>query len=83
MTGRKEHFASTLTSQSGINMTDEKTDYSRWRLRDDRGRQTWHYLKTDKEIEEWPQSTADKHFLGLDMVRFSFHLCGFDSDTFR
>lgn len=48
---------------------DDKTDYSRWRLRDDRGRQTWHYLKTDKEMEEWPQSVADKYFLGLPTVR--------------
>ncbi|EGC47128.1 oxidosqualene:lanosterol cyclase [Histoplasma capsulatum var. duboisii H88] len=45
--------------------TDEKTDYSRWRLRDDRGRQTWHYLKTDEELKAWPQTVADKYFLGL------------------
>ncbi|PGH16342.1 hypothetical protein AJ79_01884 [Helicocarpus griseus UAMH5409] len=45
--------------------SDEKTDYSRWRLRDDRGRQTWHYLKTDEELKAWPQTTADKYFLGL------------------
>lgn len=46
----------------------EKTDYSRWRLRDDRGCQTWHYLKTDEEIKAWPQSTADKYFLGKETV---------------
>ncbi|PGH07301.1 lanosterol synthase [Blastomyces parvus] len=45
--------------------TDETTDYSRWRLRDDRGRQTWHYLKTDEELKAWPQSIADKYHLGL------------------
>ena len=50
---------------------DEKTDYSRWRLLDDHGRQTWHYLKTDKEVKEWPQSVADKHHLGLPPVRCS------------
>ncbi|PGH09413.1 hypothetical protein AJ80_07688 [Polytolypa hystricis UAMH7299] len=44
---------------------DENTDHSRWRLLDDQGRQTWHYLKTDEEIEEWPQTYADKYFLGL------------------
>ncbi|KAL2825897.1 terpenoid cyclases/protein prenyltransferase alpha-alpha toroid [Aspergillus cavernicola] len=44
---------------------DSKTDYSRWRLLDDDGRQTWHYLESDEEIKEWPQSVADKHFLGL------------------
>lgn len=47
---------------------DEKTDYTRWRLRDDRGRQTWHYLKTDQEIEDWPQTAADKYHLGLPTV---------------
>lgn len=45
------------------------TDRTRWRLLDERGRQTWHYLRTDDEVEEWPQSTADKWFLGLDTVR--------------
>ncbi|WEW56037.1 Lanosterol synthase erg7A [Emydomyces testavorans] len=46
-------------------ITADKTDYSRWRLLDDHGRQTWHYLKTEKELEEWPQSIADKYHLGL------------------
>jgi lanosterol synthase len=45
-----------------------RTDYSRWRLRDERGRQTWEYLETDEEVKEWPQSTADKYFLGLPTV---------------
>ncbi|EON63012.1 lanosterol synthase [Coniosporium apollinis CBS 100218] len=44
---------------------EEKTDYARWRLLDERGRQTWHYLQTDEEVEQWPQSTADKYHLGL------------------
>lgn len=47
---------------------DEKTDYTRWRLLDERGRQTWHYLQTDEEVEQWPQSTADKYHLGLPTV---------------
>jgi lanosterol synthase len=46
----------------------EKTDYTRWRLKDDRGCQTWHYLTSDEEIKAWPQSTADKYFLGLNTV---------------
>ncbi|KAI1982254.1 hypothetical protein LOZ53_001170 [Ophidiomyces ophidiicola] len=46
-------------------ITEDKTDYSRWRLLDDHGRQTWHYLKTQKDLEEWPQTTADKYHLGL------------------
>jgi len=46
----------------------EHTDYSRWRLLDERGRQTWHYLEDDEDVKEWPQSTADKYFLGLPTV---------------
>jgi lanosterol synthase len=46
---------------------DNTTDRTRWRLKDDRGCQTWHYLESDEEA--WPQSTADKYFLGLDTVR--------------
>lgn len=45
-----------------------KTDYSRWRLKDDRGRQTWHYLETDAEVKQWPMTTADKYHMGLDTV---------------
>ncbi|RVD80476.1 uncharacterized protein DFL_008373 [Arthrobotrys flagrans] len=41
------------------------TDYSRWRLKDDHGRQTWHYL-SEAEAKKWKQSTADKYFLGLN-----------------
>ena len=47
---------------------DQTTDHSRWRLRNDRGTQTWHYLRTDKEVEEWPQTIADKYFLGQPLV---------------
>jgi lanosterol synthase len=46
-----------------------KTDYTRWRLKDERGCQTWHYLETEHEIEQWPQTLADKWHLGLDLVR--------------
>ena len=46
-----------------------KTDLNKWRLLDERGRQTWHYLTTDKQVEDWPQSTADKYFLELPLVR--------------
>lgn len=48
---------------------DQKTDYTRWRLRDDRGCQTWHYLQTEEEVKEWPQSAADRYFLGMETVR--------------
>ncbi|PSN75369.1 lanosterol synthase [Corynespora cassiicola Philippines] len=50
----------------GRGVGNEKTDYSRWRLHDDRGCQIWHYLETDEEVKAWPQTTADKYFLGLD-----------------
>lgn len=66
------HIGPWRTSANGHLTTDangdEKTDYSRWRLLDDRGRQTWHYLESDDENEKWPQSIADKYFLGLPTV---------------
>lgn len=48
---------------------DQKTDYTRWRLKDVRGCQTWHYLQSEEEIKEWPQSAVDRYFLGLETVR--------------
>ena len=45
----------------------QKTDYSRWRLKDDRGAQTWHYIDPEDK-DRWPQSTADKYHLGLPTV---------------
>ena len=50
------------------NSTDVKTDYSRWRMLDENGRQTWHYLTSDAEVEKWPQTITDKHYLGLPTV---------------
>jgi lanosterol synthase len=47
----------------------ERTDYSRWRLQDDGGRQTWHYLEDEELVKDWPQTFADKYFLGLPTVR--------------
>ncbi|KAI9844859.1 MAG: Lanosterol synthase (Oxidosqualene--lanosterol cyclase) [Thelocarpon superellum] len=43
---------------------DATTEPSRWRLLDEAGRQTWHYLSLD-EVESWPQTVADKYHLGL------------------
>lgn len=45
-----------------------RTDYNRWRLLDEKGRLTWHYLKDDEEIKAWPQSLADRYFLDLPLV---------------
>lgn len=47
---------------------DPSTDHTRWRLEDDNGRQTWHYLTSDQDVKKWPQTTADKYHLGLDTV---------------
>jgi len=49
----------------------ERTDYSRWRLQNDEGRQTWHYLEDDELVKDWPQTFADKYWLGLPIVRYS------------
>lgn len=46
------------------------TDYSRWRLLvNDGGRHTWHYLRTEEELANWPQNEVDKFWLGLDTAR--------------
>jgi lanosterol synthase len=47
----------------------ERTDYSRWRLQNEEGRQAWHYLEDDELVKDWPQTFADKYFLGLPIVR--------------
>jgi hypothetical protein len=47
---------------------EERTDYSRWRMRDDDSRHTWHYLEDDEEAKKWPQTYADKYYLGLPLV---------------
>ncbi|KAI9731939.1 MAG: Lanosterol synthase (Oxidosqualene--lanosterol cyclase) [Cirrosporium novae-zelandiae] len=56
----------TIPSIEAVSQSTEKTDLLRWRLLDERGRQTWHYLESDKEMEEWPQTTAERWYLGLD-----------------
>ncbi|KAF2725157.1 ERG7, lanosterol synthase [Polychaeton citri CBS 116435] len=56
----------TLTAPQDLPVAGNTTDYARWRLLDDDGIHTWHYLETDSEIERWPQTIADKWHLGLD-----------------
>ena len=46
----------------------QKTDLARWRLLDEQGRQTWHYLETEQQAQDWPQTTADRYHLGLPFV---------------
>ncbi|KAI9148933.1 CcqE [Paramyrothecium foliicola] len=45
---------------------DNQTDYTKWRLIDNKGRQSWTYLETDEENAKWPQTIYEKYFLGLD-----------------
>jgi len=42
-------------------------------MRDDQSRQTWHYLEDDEAAKQWPQSYADKYFLGLPLVSILLH----------
>ncbi|KAL2830617.1 terpenoid cyclases/protein prenyltransferase alpha-alpha toroid [Aspergillus cavernicola] len=45
----------------------EDLDRSRWRLKNDNGRHTWHYLEDDEAVRLWPQTLADKYYLGLPL----------------
>lgn len=47
----------------------EPVDRTRWRMKADGGRHTWHYLDDAAAAEQWPQSYADKWYLDLPMVR--------------
>lgn len=51
-----------------------KTDFTRWRVKDDESRHTWHYLEDDEAVKAWPQSVAEKWYLGLPLVRRAFNL---------
>ncbi|KAF5971075.1 lanosterol synthase [Fusarium bulbicola] len=42
-------------------------DTTRWRLKDDDSRHTWHYLENDDDAKEWPQSYAEKWYLNLPL----------------
>lgn len=46
----------------------ETTNINQWRLLDVRGRQTWHYMRTDEDVKAWPQTAADRYHLGLPLV---------------
>ena len=45
-----------------------ETDHSRWRMRSDFGRHTWHYLEDDEAAQKWPLSLADKYYLNIPLV---------------
>nr|POE87318.1 lanosterol synthase [Quercus suber] len=75
-----------LTSNGSINSVQRtdvrKTDYNRWRLRNDRGVQTWHYLETDDEVKAWPMTIADKYFLGMDTLEPGNWACEYGGPMF-
>ncbi|GJJ68776.1 lanosterol synthase [Entomortierella parvispora] len=51
---------------SAIKTTHLPTDRTRWRLRADEGRQTWHYL-SEQEHKANPQTDIEKYWLGLPL----------------
>ncbi|RMZ81528.1 hypothetical protein DV737_g2446, partial [Chaetothyriales sp. CBS 132003] len=63
--GDVAHPANGAVKPTLVGATEEGTDYSRWRLQDEEGRHTWHYLTTDEQLKEWPQTTYDKYHLDL------------------
>lgn len=54
----------------------EPVDKTRWRMKADGGRHTWHYLEDDAAVNEWPQTYADKWYMGLPMVGVPLHRTG-------
>lgn len=48
--------------------TIKRTSFERLRLKDDDTRHRWVYLEDESALQAWPQSYADKYFLGLDLV---------------
>lgn len=45
-----------------------RTDPTRWRMKDDESRHTWHYLEDDEAAKEWPQGFAEKYYMNLPLV---------------
>lgn len=72
MPSRKDPNLSAEKHQTGVVVdliaSQESTDLTRWRLLDERGRQTWHYLVTDEAVKAWPQTVIDRYHLGLSLV---------------
>ena len=67
--GSKQQVLNGSAGARKISAVAEKTDYTKWRMKNDRGCQTWHYMDSEEEEKAWPQTTADRHFLGMDTVR--------------
>ncbi|CAI2178279.1 19794_t:CDS:10 [Funneliformis geosporum] len=60
-----------MLSYSEKDISIEATDLSRWRLKIDHGRQTWHYLEIE-EAKNWPQSIIEKYWLGISFESKKF-----------
>lgn len=54
------------TDPNTLDLGNTKTDRTRWRMLDERGRQRWRYLRSEKEANAWPMNTYEKYNLGLD-----------------
>ncbi|RUP44873.1 terpenoid cyclases/protein prenyltransferase alpha-alpha toroid, partial [Jimgerdemannia flammicorona] len=69
-------FDKTTETYASANLSTSATppfsDLSRWRLKVEHGAQTWHYLETDEQVVQWPQTKADKYHLGLPFESSSF-----------
>jgi lanosterol synthase len=65
---RANGTAKTDKAASTTLIYNETTDRSRWRMSDDKGRHIWHYLESDEQLKAWPQSKAEKYYMGLETV---------------
>jgi len=62
MSSRKTNSSANGTVAGALH--DAKTDYTRWRMREERGQQIWTYVSPE-EAAKWPQSIPEKYHLGL------------------
>jgi lanosterol synthase len=67
---KKRKTETTLDNEDSKRAKAQGTiDKARWRCLDEDGRLTWRYLEDEEAAKEWPQTYADKWYLGLDLVR--------------
>lgn len=57
-------------NRGGPYKTEPATDLTRWRLKNEDGRQTWHYIPDD-ESPKRDQTVLERHVLGLDTSEFA------------
>ncbi|RDA95893.1 hypothetical protein CP533_5221 [Ophiocordyceps camponoti-saundersi (nom. inval.)] len=66
-TATRRRIASEEPAFPPMPLLEAKTDRTRWRLKDDDSCHTWHYLSDDQAAKDWPQSDAERYFLGLPL----------------